>query len=302
MEQLCRIYRYKIKNEGIDYILKFVDAFAGIGGFRIAFDEANHECVFSIEYDEKAKKAYKAIHNEDPFGDIRMLNAIDLPDFDVLIGGFPCAKFSIAGDRMGFTSDDPRANMFFELARIAEEKIPSYLLFENVKGLLNHDNGRSFAIILDTLDKLGYDVEWQLLNAKDFGYPIIRERVFIVGHYRGRGTKKVFPITKGCKPHDSKTQIYQFRRGYFRRFKGYCPTLTASMGTGGNNVPFIIQNNSLRKLTPTELFRLQGIPEEIIDKIISSGLPDSALYERAGRTVFIPIIREIVKRMGYDDK
>lgn len=283
--------------------MKFVDAFAGIGGFRIAMEEYNHECILTIEYDKKAQKAYKAIWGEgnEWFDDIRRLDTKDIPDFDVLCGGFPCAKFSIAGDRKGFESDDPRALMFFELARIAEEKKPSYLLFENVKGLLNHDNGRSFAIILHTLDKLGYDVEWQLINAKDFGYPVLRERVFIVGHYRGRNTKKVFPITKGIKPHDSKTRIYQFRRGHFRRFKGYCPTLTASMGTGGNNVPYIIQEGKLRKLTPKELFKLQGIPDNIIEKLLNSGLPDSALYERAGRTVFIPIVREIVKRMGYKD-
>jgi site-specific DNA-cytosine methylase len=283
-------------------IIKFVDAFAGIGGFRMAMEEFGHECVMTIEYDKKAQKAYRAIWGESEnewFDDIRKLNPEDMPDFDILCGGFPCAHFSIAGDRAGFDSDDPRAKMFFELARIAEAKKPSYLLFENVKGLLNHDNGRSFAIILHTLDKLGYDVEWQLTDPRDFGYPVIRERVFIVGHLRGRNTKKVFPITTGCRYNDSETHVFQFRRGYFRVFKGYHPTLTASMGTGGNNVAYIIQNGKLRKFTPREMFRLQGIPEKYIDRLLNSGLSDSALYERAGRTVFVPIVKEIVKRMGY---
>jgi DNA (cytosine-5)-methyltransferase 1 len=280
-------------------LLKFVDAFAGIGGFRMAMEEFNHECVLTIEYDKKAQKAYHALWGEgnDYFDDIYSLKTQDIPEFDVLCGGFPCAKFSIAGDRKGFESEDPRAKLFFELARIAKDKKPSYLLFENVKGLLNHDNGRSFGIIINTLDELGYDVEWQCVNAKDFGYPVIRERVFIIGHLRGAGTEKIFPITEGSRSHDSKTHIFQFRRGYFRRFKGYCPTLTASMGTGGNNVPFIKSNGGLRKLTPRELFRLQGINEEHIDRLIHSGLPDSALYERAGRTIFLPFVKKIISKM-----
>src|SRR5699024_10570434 len=105
------------------------------------------------------------------------------------------------------------------------------------------------------------------------------------------------PITEGIRPHDSETRIFQFRRGYFRVFKGYSPTLTASMGTGGNNVPFIKIGNSVRKLTPKELFRLQGLNEERIDKLLNSGLPKSSLYERAGRTVFIPIVNKIAERL-----
>lgn len=285
-------------------MLKFVDAFAGIGGFRMGFDEVESECVLTIEYDKRAQKAYRSIWGEgnEWFEDIRELDMHSIPDFDVLCGGFPCAKFSIAGDRKGFESDDPRAHMFFELVRIAEAKKPKFLLFENVKGLLNHDNGRSFAIILDTLDKVGYDVEWQLLDARDFGYPVIRERVFIIGHLRGAGTRKILPITRGTRPNDSETPIFQFRRGYFRRFIGYHPTLTASMGTGGNNVAYTVTEKGVRKLTPREMFRMQGIEERYIDKLLSSGLSDSALYERAGRTVFVPIVKEIVRRLSESHK
>lgn len=265
----------------------------------MALEDHGATCVLGIEYDKHAQIAYKSIWGEERLweSDIRELDYKSIEDFDLLAGGFPCAKFSVAGDRLGFESDDPRAKMFFELAKIAQAKQPKYLLFENVKGLLSHDNGRSFAIILDTLDKLGYDAEWQVINAKDFGYPVLRERVFIIGHHREKcNGQKVFPITKTIEPHDSSTRIFQFRRGYFRVFDGYCPTLTASMGTGGNNVPFIINSdNHFRKLTPKELFRLQGIREDRIDKLINSGLSNSALYERAGRTVFVPIVNKIVK-------
>jgi len=280
--------------------LRFADVFSGIGGFRIGLEEYGHECVYTVEYDKKAQKAHDSMWGIDGdkwFDDVRNLDAKDINDIDILVGGFPCFAFSITGKREGFESDDPRAKMFFELMRIAKEKKPKYLFFENVKGLLSHDNGRSFARILYEMDKHGYDAEWQLINAKDFGYPILRERIFIIGHLRGERTEKVFPITTGIRANDSTTSVYQFRRGNFRRFKGYCPTLTASMGTGGHNVPFIIDKGSLRKFTPRELFRLQGIPEDKIDRLINSGLSDSALYERAGRTVFIPIIKEIVKRL-----
>lgn len=280
--------------------LRYIDAFAGVGGFRLAFEEyTNSECVLSIEYDKKAQKAYETLWGSEKLWkeDIRKLDYEKLPDFDVLVGGFPCAKFSIAGDRKGFESCDPRAQMFWELANILEVKKPKFFLFENVKGLLNHDKGKSFEAIINKVVELGYNVEWQLINAKDFGYPVLRERVFIVGHLRDNGSEPILPITEGVRPHDSETPLFQFRRGYFRVYKGYCPTLTASMGTGGNNVPFIIEDNSFRKLLPSEVFRLQGFPEKHIKKLRDSGLANSTLYERAGRSVFIPIVKELAQRI-----
>ena len=291
----------KIVTKGV-YLLgekiKYLDAFSGVGGFRIAFEEyTNSECVLSIEYDKKAQASHSVLWGEDKLwkDDIRKLNYSELPDFDVLVGGFPCAKFSAAGDRTGFASCDPRAQMFWELANILEAKKPPFFLFENVKGLLNHDEGRSFKAIINKVDELGYNVEWQLLNAKDFGYPVLRERVFIIGHLRGIGSKPILPITEGIGSYGETPPIFQFRRGYFRVFQGYCPTLTASMGTGGNNVPFVIQENKLRKLMPLELFRLQGFPEKYAQKLAQSGLANSTLYERAGRTVFIPIVKLLVE-------
>ena len=278
--------------------IKYADMFCGIGGFRLALEKFDTKCVFSSDYEIASQTIYQSLFNEMPYDkDIRTYDYNTLPDIDLLCGGFPCAKFSIAGDREGFASKDPRGQMFFELAKILKIKKPKMFWFENVKGLLNHDNGESFKRILWELDKLGYDVEWQCVNAKNFGYPVLRERVFIVGHIRGQRTGKIFPILESISKNDSEICIYQYRRGNFRRFQGYCPTLTASMGTGGNNVPLIIDNNRLRKLTPRECFRLQGIEDESIDKILSCGLSDSKLYERAGRTVFQPAMREIAKRI-----
>lgn len=281
--------------------MKFIDVCAGIGGFRMALESYGHECVYTIEYNKDAIKALNTLWDFKPeeawFDDMYQLDYSTIPDFDVLCGGFPCAKFSVAGDRQGFESEDPRAKVFFELMKIAEIKKPKYLFFENVKGLLSHDNGRSFRTILNKMDELGYDAEWQLVNAKDFGYPVIRERVFTIGHLRGEGTEPVFPIPIINKQNDSETPVLQFRRGYFRVFKGYCPTLTASMGTGGNNVPYVITTDGLRKFMPKELFRLQGVSEDYIDKLVNSGLSNSALYERVGRTVFLPVVKQIASRL-----
>lgn len=175
--------------------LKFIDLFAGIGGFRMAMERAGHECVGFCEIDRHAVKSYRAIYDtkgEYYAKDITRIDPADLPDFDCLTGGFPCQSFSVAGRREGF--DDTRGTLFFDIARIAEARRPDVLLLENVKGLLSHDGGNTFRVILRTLDDLGYDCEWQVLNSKDFGVPQNRERVFIVGHLRGRGGRQVFPI------------------------------------------------------------------------------------------------------------
>lgn len=177
--------------------MKFFDFFAGIGGFRLGMEMAGHECVGHCEIDEYALKSYKAMHNpsEDEviFGDIRTVKPGDMPEADCYCFGFPCQSFSIAGKRGGF--DDTRGTLFFEVMRLAAERKPSVLFGENVKGLLNHDGGRTFDTIIRTMDALGYEVEWQLLNSKDFGVPQNRERVFIIGHLREEsGGRKVFPI------------------------------------------------------------------------------------------------------------
>ena len=148
--------------------------FAGIGGFRAGLTRAvGFQCVGHCEIDKYADASYRAIHDigkeERYYPDAREIDPRDLPDFDLLCGGFPCQAFSLAGRRKGF--DDARGTLFFEIARLAAAKRPAYLLLENVPGLLNHDGGRTFATILHTLDRLGYGLEWQVLNSKDFGVP-----------------------------------------------------------------------------------------------------------------------------------
>ena len=280
---------------------KYADMFCGIGGFRLALRETDSKCVFSSDYDKDAVICYEALFGEKPYDkDIRTYDYHQMPDIDLLCGGFPCFAFSQAGERKGFESEDPRSQMFFELAKILEIKKPRMFWFENVKGLLNHDEGRSFAKILIRLGELGYDVEWFCPNAKNFGIPVNRERIFIVGHLRGTGTKTVFPFTIPTCNYDRasrETPIFQYRFSHFEITKGIVPTLTASMGVHANDFSFFIRNNALRRLTPRECFRFQGLYESDIDKLIGTNLRDSALYERAGRTVFQPIVRIIAKRI-----
>src|SRR5699024_9822666 len=182
--------------------MNFLDLFAGIGGFRLGMEQAGHKCIGYVEFDKFARQSYEAMHDTKgewtkhdittvTDDDIRQLR--DSRRIDAICGGFPCQAFSIAGKRKGF--DDTRGTLFFDIMRFASIIRPRYLFLENVRGLLNHDNGNTFETILRTLDELGYDVEWDLLNSKDFGVPQNRERVFIIGHLRGSGTRKVFPVT-----------------------------------------------------------------------------------------------------------
>ncbi|HEP1789865.1 TPA: DNA cytosine methyltransferase [Streptococcus suis] len=178
--------------------MRFLDLFAGIGGFRLGMERAGHECVGFCEIDQFARKSYKAIHDtegEFEFHDITRVTDESIQGIgrvDVICGGFPCQAFSIAGKRAGF--EDTRGTLFFEIARFASILRPKYLFLENVTGLLNHDNGNTFETILGALDDLGYDAEWQVFNSKNFGVPQNRERVFIIGHLRGAGGRAIFPF------------------------------------------------------------------------------------------------------------
>ena len=187
--------------------MKFLDLFAGIGGFRLGMEAAGHECVGFCEIDKFARASYKAIH--DTKGEIELHDITAVSDdtvrgighVDVICGGFPCQAFSIAGKRQGF--EDTRGTLFFEIARFASILRPRLLFLENVKGLLNHDGGDTFETILSTLDELGYDAEWQVLNSKNFGVPQNRERVFIIGHLRGASARGVFPFRGEGSKFDS---------------------------------------------------------------------------------------------------
>jgi len=191
--------------------MKFLDLFAGIGGFRLGMESAGHECIGFCEIDKFARESYKAIHNTE--GEIELHDITTVTDefvrgigsVDIICGGFPCQAFSIAGNRRGF--EDTRGTLFFEIARFASILRPKYLFLENVKGLLNHQKGDTFERMLRVLDELGYNVEWQVLNSKNFGVPQNRERVFIIGHLRGECTRRIFPISGKNEQSDTESKI-----------------------------------------------------------------------------------------------
>ena len=222
--------------------MKFLDVFAGIGGFRLGMENQGHTCVGYIEIDKFARQSYQAIfetEGERTFHDIRQVTDDDFRQLrgqvDIICGGFPCQAFSLAGRRLGF--EDTRGTLFFELARAAKQIQPRFLFLENVKGLLNHDQGRTFATILATLDELGYDVEWQVLNSKDFGVPQSRERVFLIGHSRAYGFKPVFPLRgQGCAAHPQRlgnvNPSGRGQAGEVYASNGLSPTLTRGKGEG----------------------------------------------------------------------
>lgn len=325
--------------------MKFIELFAGIGGFRLGLERHGHECVYASEWLEKPASIYERNFGDKPDGrDIRTIDPLTIPRADLICGGFPCATFSVAGKRTGFSDEDSRGSLFFEICRFLRITRTPYVFLENVKGLLSSDNGRTFGVILFTLDSLGYDIQWEVLNSSNFGVPQNRERVFIIGHLRGHPRPKVFPIgeTKGedaeCQKEGEEAQVAQWRRGYFREYKSNgTPTLTANMGTGGHNVPFVkavitpnrenkrqngrrfkedgepaftlgaqdrhgvYTEKGIRKLTPLECERLQGLPDGYT-KYYADGsiVSDSERYERCGRTVTISVIEEIAKKLGKE--
>lgn len=224
--------------------MKFLDLFAGIGGFRLGMESARHECVGFCEIDKYARASYKAIHNTE--GEIELHDITAVSDesirgfgsVDVICGGFPCQAFSIAGHRRGF--EDTRGTLFFEICRFASILRPKYLFLENVRGLLNHDGGATFETIIRTLDGLGYDVEWQVLNSKNFGVPQNRERVFIIGHLRGERTRNVFPLSGENQSASSQSVVKignvnpsgNGMNGEVYQADGLAPTLTTNKGEG----------------------------------------------------------------------
>lgn len=218
--------------------LKFLDFFAGVGGFRRGMEMAGHTCLGHCEIDKYANMSYKEIHEpkeEEWFGtDIRRTNADELPRADVWCFGFPCQDISVAGKQLGFKGQ--RSSLFFTVTRLIrdtkEEDRPKYLFIENVKNLLSINRGCDFLKLLIELDEIGYDAEWQVLNSKNFGVPQNRERVFIIGHLRGRSGRKVFPIGGNCTTITSKNVAcadYRYDEGLRIRKKGDSPCLKANM-------------------------------------------------------------------------
>ncbi|MFZ2226256.1 MAG: transcriptional repressor LexA [Candidatus Moraniibacteriota bacterium] len=303
-----------------------VDLFAGIGGIRLGFENAGFKTVFANDFEPQCKNTYDLNFKDSKLTveDIRKIGIDDLPEFDFLLGGFPCQAFSIAGYRQGFDDEKGRGNLFFDIARMIDSRKPAGFLLENVKNLKSHDEGKTFKIIEETLKNLGYYVKHKILNSMDYGnIPQNRERIYIVG-FKDRDyfekfefpnpvklTKKITDLLEKNVPDKyyynqkplfgklkdfvrEEGKVYQWRRQYVRENKsGVCPTLTANMGTGGHNVPIIKDKKGIRKLTPLECARIQGFP----DSYKLPEMADSALYKQIGNSVSVPVVELVAKQM-----
>ncbi|MEK7104883.1 MAG: DNA cytosine methyltransferase [Patescibacteria group bacterium] len=314
---------------------KFIDLFAGIGGFRLAMQSQGGNCVFSSEWDSQAQITYKANFGEIPEGDITKIKEQDIPKHDILCGGFPCQAFSISGKQMGFK--DIRGTLFFDIARIAEHHKPKVLFLENVKNLTKHYNGNTLKIILNTIDELGYNVFWKVLNASYYGVPQARERIYIVAFRKDLGIKKFnFPNPKFKKiyikdilENNNETKelsieredINFWKRDEAPRLKpiqigtinkggqgeriystnGHAITLSAYGGGAAGKTGAYLVNNKVRKLSPRECARVQGYPDSF--KIPVSR---SQAYQQFGNSVAVPVVEavanQIVKYLHYAEK
>lgn len=312
------------KDKKRKHSFKFIDLFAGIGGIRIPFQELGGKCVFTSEWDAFAQKTYRFNFGEQPYGDITKINSSDIPDFDILLGGFPCQPFSQAGLHKGFS--DTRGTLFFEIERIISDKQPDAFLLENVKQLKGHDKGRTFAVITEHLKKLNYTVSYAILRAGDFGVPQNRERIYIVGFRKdtfGLDDSYQFPFPEPPRTptrlgdilekdvderYTISERLYEGhkRRKEEHKQKGngfgfsmytadsvYTNTLSARYYKDGSEI-LIYQGEDKppRKLTPRECARLQGFPEDFVIPV-----SDPNAYKQFGNSVAVPVIRAIAKQM-----
>ena len=296
----------------------FIDLFAGIGGVRIAFERAGGKCVFTSEWDKPCQMMYEANFNEKPFGDITKVNAEDVPNHDILTGGFPCQAFSIIGDKRGFA--DTRGTLFFDVERLLRAKKPSAFLLENVKQLTTHNGGQTFKVILGRLTGLGYFVHHKVLNGLDFGVPQKRERVILVGFKKncpfsfpsgGCATRTLSDILEPKRSVDKKHRLSDYFRAKIRRKLreqnkriAYRPAILHENKGGNIGIhPFscalrangsynYITVNGERRLTPREMLRLQGFPDTF--KIV---VPDTQARKQAGNSVVIPKIEAVARAM-----
>ncbi len=301
----------------------FIDLFAGIGGIRLPFQELGGKCLFSSEWDNFAQKTYRVNFGETPSGDITKIKTTEIPDFDILLAGFPCQPFSQAGLKKGFS--DTRGTMFFEIERILKEKRPKAFLLENVKQLQGHNKGNTLKVILDHLDTLNYAVDYKILRAADFGVPQNRERIYIVGfdrtHFKLTNHFKFnFPVPLHSKTRlgdilesdvDEKYTISdKLYQGHLRRKKehqkkgngfgfslfneesSYTNTISARYYKDGSEILIEQPNKNPRKLTPRECARLQGFPECFIIPV-----SDTQAYKQFGNSVAVPVVREVAKKI-----
>jgi len=309
---------------------RVVDLFAGTGAFSLAFQESGYNTVFANDMVVPSQVIYELNFPEHKFllKDLNDVEPQDIPEHDILCFGFPCQSFSIAGYQKGF--NDQRANVFWKILEIIEHHLPSIFILENVKNLTSHDKGKTFEIISSNLEKKGYYLKYSILDTSKYTkIPHHRERIYLLG-FRNKDDYNKFSfnfvektndkikdyledeipdkyyyndkyavfeeIKSSVKKNIDENVLYQYRRHYVRENKSnQCPTLTANMGGGGHNVPLLLDNKGIRKLTPRECFNLQGFPSNY--KL--PGLSDSALYKLAGNAVSVPIVRLLVEQINH---
>ena len=302
--------------------LKFIDLFAGIGGFRIALEKHGAKCVFTSEWDEPAQITYKENFGDMPHGDITKINEADIPKHDILCAGFPCQAFSISGKQKGFK--DARGTLFFDIARIAKHHQPKVLFLENVKNLVIHYHGNTLKIILRILDEIGYNAYYQVLMASHYGVPQARERIYIVAFRNDLGVnyfyfpkptyKKIY--VKDVLEDDAKTSdciVYRKDIKFWKRdetpqlkpiqigqinnggqgeriysINGHAITLSAYGGGAAGKTGAYFVNGKIRRLSPRECARVQGFPESF--KIPVS---KSQSYKQFGNSVAAPVVESV---------
>jgi DNA (cytosine-5)-methyltransferase 1 len=310
--------------KGDNKTFKVASLFAGVGGIDLAFQNAGFKIEWANEIDKKACDTYNNnFQHKIICDDVKNLDGTKLEKVDVLTGGFPCQAFSIAGYRKGL--EDERGTLVFELLRIAKEVNPRILFLENVKNLISHNKGNTFKDIMQAIQDMGYKIKYKVLNTCEYSViPQNRERVYIICFKNDNDYRKFdFPLPEQNKLSiqdllekkvndnfyytntkyypilkeeiTNRDTVYQWRRQYVRENKSnLCPTLTANMGTGGHNVPLVLDNKDIRKLTPRECARLQGFPDTFV---LPNNLPNSALYKQMGNSVSVPVIEKIAKNI-----
>lgn len=314
-------------------MFKCASFFAGVGGIDIGFENTSFfKTIYANEFDKSPVTTFEAnFPIKVDCRDIHEVKSTEIPDFDVMLAGFPCQAFSIAGYRKGFDDEKGRGTLFFELVRILEEKKPKIVFLENVKNLVGHDNGNTFRVIISELKSEGYHVKYAVLNAMEYGnIPQNRERIYIVAfkdinayrnfefpmpiqlttklsdiidfnhklddkYYYTKGKYKGDIYEKLVEAMDDKNAVYQWRRTYVRKNKsGVVPTLTANQGEGGHNVCLIKSKYGIRKMTPHECFNTQGFPKNFV---LPSELKDGKLYKQAGNSVCVSVIERIAQNI-----
>lgn len=307
--------------------MRVASLFSGIGGIDLGFQQAGFEIVWANEFDKDAAKTYRHNFGTDHLveADIRSIDPNTIPDFDVLVAGFPCQPFSIMGFKKGFK--DPRGNLFFEIARIAEAKLPKVIFLENVANLLEHDEGKSFLTVYNALVPLGYTFKYQVMDAMEYGnIPQQRTRIFIVAFLDYEQCKhfnfpEPIPLTVNMNdildrsvPHDKsyyydessvywndlkkivtdKKALYKiYDSGVSRKRHYFCPALTANMGTYPDRVPIVLDDYGIRKITPYECLALQGYPKDFV----FPNIPMASAYKQCGNSVVVPVIRRIAAQI-----